>query len=945
MSEIIGTTYRIINRIGSGGGGIVYLAYHQRLEKKVILKADKRKITTRSDLLRREVDVLKELSHTYIPQVYDYFVENDTVYTVIDFIEGESLNKPLERGEKFSQPLVIQWAKQILEALKYLHSPIHGNPPRGYVHSDIKPANIMKKKNGDICLIDFNIALALGEENAVGCSRGYSSPELYGLDFSSSGQESGSAGNRTDSGTEILSTSRRGIMPDVRSDIYSFGATLYHLLSGKRPAKDAKEVVPLSKKEFSPQLVDIITKAMNPNPDLRYQSAQEILNAFQGLYQNDIRTIRWKRRNLYTYTACILLILLGAVMTFTGLKRIQTEERWMRLTEEAENRLQSGDRDDALRMVMQIYSEQDDYWKPPVLPKTQEILTETLGVYDLAEGFKAYKNVTLPSAPLALEISPDERTVACMCFGQLNIIDVSAAEIMRSIPAEQSALAGVSYLDNNRIVFSGAEGITVYDLNAGKALWQGEKATGIAVSGNKKYVAAVYKDQESAVVYDAETGEIRNRIAFEEKHQQTVVNDVFLNPLDNLFELNEDGSLLAVSFSDGSLEVFDVKPENGNRGLEILDGTVDYRHFEGGFYEKYLAFAATSDNKEESVFAVVDSDTGKQTGGFQSEGYYFSNVDKHGILVGIDNILVDISPESGEQKAVVDTAERIDQYSYDGTSVVTATENKVSFFDSQVNEVGVLERDTVCDLLDIQNQTAVIGSSDSAELCIVKKMEDDDKALAVYDPKYQHDEVRISSDGKNIMLFSYDKFRICDLQGNVICDTEIPDAGNVYDQQYIRDNEKSYLEVTYNDGKVDRYDGAEGSLLESGKTDPPDRSLDEEFETSKLRIEAPLHGSAKVYDRQSGELIAELNEDAYLTYVTEVGEYLVVQYMTTDHHFFGYLMNQSCQILAYMPNLCDVLPDSFLFDYPDGSIREAKLYELEELQEIALAKIKEENEL
>lgn len=145
MSEMIGSTYRIIKRIGAGGGGIVYLAYHERLQKKVILKADKRRITTRSDLLRREVDVLKELSHTYIPQVYDFFVENDIVYTVIDFIEGESLNKPLERGERFSQPVVIKWARQILEALKYLHSPTHGNPPRGYVHSDIKPANIMKK--------------------------------------------------------------------------------------------------------------------------------------------------------------------------------------------------------------------------------------------------------------------------------------------------------------------------------------------------------------------------------------------------------------------------------------------------------------------------------------------------------------------------------------------------------------------------------------------------------------------------------------------------------------------------------------------------------------------------------------------------------------------------------------------------------------------------------
>ena len=184
MSEIIASTYKLLEKTGAGGGGIVYCAEHLRLGKKVILKADKRKITTRADLLRREVDVLKNLSHPYIPQVYDFFVEGESVYTVMDYIEGESLDKPLKRGETYPQPVVIKWAKQLLKALCYLHSPIHGTPPKGYVHSDIKPANLMRRPNNDICLIDFNIALALGEENVIGRSAGYASPEHYGLDFS-----------------------------------------------------------------------------------------------------------------------------------------------------------------------------------------------------------------------------------------------------------------------------------------------------------------------------------------------------------------------------------------------------------------------------------------------------------------------------------------------------------------------------------------------------------------------------------------------------------------------------------------------------------------------------------------------------------------------------------------------------------------------------------------
>ena len=78
MEKIIASTYEIIRQIGSGGGGNIYLANHLRLGKKVILKADKRKIDTKQELLRREVDVLKNLSHPNIPQVYDFFIENKT---------------------------------------------------------------------------------------------------------------------------------------------------------------------------------------------------------------------------------------------------------------------------------------------------------------------------------------------------------------------------------------------------------------------------------------------------------------------------------------------------------------------------------------------------------------------------------------------------------------------------------------------------------------------------------------------------------------------------------------------------------------------------------------------------------------------------------------------------------------------------------------------------
>ena len=157
MQQVIAGIYEIQQRIGSGGGGIVYLGRHLRLRKQVVLKADRRTLRAKPEALRREVDMLKGLSHRYIPQVYDFVQEDGVTYTVMDYIEGMSFDKILKEGKKLSQPDVIRWACQLLEALSYLHS----RPPHGILHGDIKPANIMLRPDGDICLIDYNIALAL----------------------------------------------------------------------------------------------------------------------------------------------------------------------------------------------------------------------------------------------------------------------------------------------------------------------------------------------------------------------------------------------------------------------------------------------------------------------------------------------------------------------------------------------------------------------------------------------------------------------------------------------------------------------------------------------------------------------------------------------------------------------------------------------------------------
>lgn len=116
----------------------------------------------------------------------------------------------------------------------------------------------------------------------------------------------------------------------------------------------------------------------------------------------------------------------------------------------------------------------------------------------------------------------------------------------------------------------------------------------------------------------------------------------------------------------------------------------------------------------------------------------------------------------------------------------------------------------------------------------------------------------------------------------------------------------------------------------------PDSSLYEELETPDYRIASELHGYSKVYRRSDGTLAAELSEDAYLTYVTQLDDgRLVMQYVTADNDFYGVLMDSGFHELARLPYLCDISNGQAVFDYPDGNMRSTRFYTLAELIDFA----------
>ncbi len=951
MPQMIASTYEIKQKLGSGGMGVVYLGEHTRLGKPVVLKADKRTLSTKPEVLRREVDALKNLSHTYIPQVYDFIAEGDTVYTVMDFIEGESLDKPLGRGERFSQPQVIEWACQLLEALCYLHS----RPPHGILHSDIKPANIMVTPQGDIRLIDFNIALALGEKGTVqvGYSLGYASPEHYGMDYSSVP----SRGEKDEDATELVTNAptllvpkpgveKRKILLDVRSDVYSLGATLYHLLSGQRPPQDAKDVQPLFVPGISHEVAAIIQKAMAPDPNQRYQTAQEMLDAFLHLHDNDPRTLRHKKRTSVLLGVFIALFLAGGLCTFTGLKQTQEAEAAARHeAEEAEEKERTaknalaavtaseaayanGDVPEAVEKALEAMKLEGS----PYGAQAQKALTDALGVYQLSGGFRPHLLPALPREPVKLALSPHGTRAAAMTVGEALVFDTESGIELARLTAEPSALSDVVFADENVVIYAGEDSLRAYNLAQGWEMWSsGNPATTIALSADGSVVAAVYKDNPQAFVYNASTGELLHTVDFGGLGLSVTANDVFLDPEDDLFALNASGTLLAVGFSNGGLTIFDLSAAPDNL---ILYESSDFTHFQGGFYGRFFAWSAYAAATEENIFGVVDTAAKEVIGGFAGDSMlYHASADESGIYVSLDDVLVRLDPETGEQTELAYTSgAEITSYALSGGyTIVQTADGAVSVFDSQANLRDTWEAQS--GFVSIAGDFAAFASVSAPEMHILKLDNRDDAFLGTYDPSDAHDEARISADGKTLMLFSYDGFRIYDVGGELLTSVSLPDPLQVYDQQFRRENGQSWLEVTYNSGVTRNYSAADGSLISEEQREKPDESIQEEFLTDTLRIERPLHGTPMAYDRESGELRFNLEDNDYLAYVVQAGEYIVTDYISGQGgERYSLLLNEDGGVLARMPQLCDVLEDGTLvFDDHFGNLRFSRIYSPQEL--------------
>lgn len=921
-AAMIAGIYELDREIGAGGGGIVYLGRHIRLNKQIVLKADKRKLSAGEEKLRTEVDLLKGLSHTYIPQVYDFVQVEDTVYTVMDYVEGESLDKLLKRGQAIPQRMVVKWACQLLEALNYLHS----QKPHGILHGDIKPANIMLRSNGDICLIDFNIALALGEEGAVrvGYSRGYASPEQYISDPVFYSQLT-KMRNTSKSVSNSSSSRQKKICMDVRSDIYSLGATLYRLLTGQIATKwkvDEK----LLNQCCSQQVAFIIQKSMATAPGERYQSAEEMLDAFLHLRLDDRRVKRNKKRFAILTAASIVWFLLGGALTFVGMKQTENYQAALKLASYSQASFTDGNLPKAADQAMQALNTGKGLFRAPVPAEAQKALTDALGVYDLTDGFKADDIIQLPAAPFGLETSPDGTRYAVVYAYEAAVYPIGGRKPLAIRKVRESTQSRCFFIDEDTVIYPGQQGVEVYSLSSEEVLWTGELAGQMVLSGNREVVAVLDQQGSRAILYRTADGSKIGECSFHGRSIQAF-DDLYIGHTSHIFALDEYGKWLAVSFSDGGLRVIDT--DDPDHELVLYD-TSDYDVFSGGFSGGLFAY--TAQGTGQNFFGVLDIQGEELAGSMESRDRMLVRTDNSGFCLSDGNLLARFDSDTLEETELAYTeGEIIRDYDVkERFSMVLTEDGTMAFYDSGANLISRFDYGQLGDFVKLADGYALAANSKEPKVRILRLDSHPDAKIFSYDADYVHQEARVSNDGNLLMVFSYEGFRIYDRNGEITAEYVFEDEEEIYDQQYIRSQDTSYLEVIWNDGTVRQY-GMDGAMIQEKKCEAPDQRMSEEFVTDHYRIVSRLNEPLKVYSRKTKQLVTQLEEDANLTYVTQLEGCIMMEYVSTELERYGILLDEDLQELAELSGLCDVYEDTVVFDYQDGTIRSGSLYSLDDL--------------
>ena len=284
IGRVVAERYRVLDRLGAGGMGTVYLAVHQAIEKKVALKVLRPEYSAKPDLVarfQREAISASRIKHPNVLDVFDFGqLDNGCFYLAMEFLEGHDLADELEKARWLSPDRALKIALQVCKALAAAHA-------KGVVHRDLKPENVFLQVTGDgdevVKIVDFGIAQLRSTEEVAKAEPQRRRLTRTGMIFGT---------------PEYMSPEQgAGKHADLRVDVYAAGVILYEMLTGAVPftgdtffgvlnAHMNDPLLPLRASNpdvsVSPELEAVIAKALAKDPDQRLQSMRELATALTG---------------------------------------------------------------------------------------------------------------------------------------------------------------------------------------------------------------------------------------------------------------------------------------------------------------------------------------------------------------------------------------------------------------------------------------------------------------------------------------------------------------------------------------------------------------------------------------------------------------------------------------------------------------------------------------
>lgn len=293
VGSIINEKYEILKVIGRGGMSEVFLTMDISDNslwaiKEIVKKEGDYQNELAVQSLLAEASIMKDLNHPLLPKIRDIISTSYAIDVVMEYIDGESLDKIVRIRGPQPQEKVINWGIQICDALRYMHTK---QPP--IIYRDMKPANVMLKPDGQLKVIDFGIAKIFNEDDIeddrnLG-TKGYAAPEQFGG------------------------------LTDKRTDIYCLGVTLYHLVTGKNPCDPPYELFPIRrlKPSLSIGFEEVIDKCIKADPNERYQSCDELMYALKFYYLRDEEENQVKTKDYKTIKILSgILVIIGLIIFF-----------------------------------------------------------------------------------------------------------------------------------------------------------------------------------------------------------------------------------------------------------------------------------------------------------------------------------------------------------------------------------------------------------------------------------------------------------------------------------------------------------------------------------------------------------------------------------------------------------------------------------------------------